>query len=534
MSLAFTRSSSRAPGGPDSITVPRIRLRWPADHGSDRRYGRAAWRRTSPRSTRARPRRGASSSTATAQVAAVAQREHRQLFPRPGWVEHDADEIWANVRGGGRRGDRRLPDDRRRIGITNQRETTWSGTGPPARPVHNAIVWQDTRTEPILRTLADRADEIRRITGLPLATYFAGPKLRWLLDNVDGLRERAERGEVLFGTDRQLAHLEPDRPARHRRDQRQPHAADGPAHPRLGRPDLLDALGVPAAMLPEIRAVVRGLRRSARRPAGRRAGGRRARRPAGGAVRPDLLPARRGQVHLRHRQLPAGQHRRHPGGRRGTACSPRSATRSGRRPPAYALEGAIAVTGALVQWLRDNLGLIGSADEIEELAASVDDNGGCYIVPAFSGLFAPHWRSDARGVIAGLTGYITKAHLARAALEATRLADPRGGRRDGRGHRRGAAPAAGRRRDDRQRPAHAVPRRRAGRAGRAAAGHRDHLPGRGLRGRAGGRLLAGSRRPARPLAAGRRSGSRRWTQARREQRVRPSGARRSSRTLDWV
>jgi glycerol kinase len=348
-------------------------------------------------------------------IAAVARREHKQRYPRPGWVEHDAAEIWANVRA--------VVDeattgyDIAALGITNQRETTVVWDRATGEPVHHAIVWQDTRTEPILRTLADREDEIRRITGLPLATYFAGPKLRWLLDNVDGLRDRARRGEVLFGTvDSWLIWNLTGR-----------HVTDVTNASRTllmdlrtldWSPDLLDALDIPAAMLPEIRpsAEVYGTAR----------GGRVDGVPVAGALG-DQQAALFGQACF---QPGEGKCTYGTGSFLlvNTGSTPVVSRHGllttvgyqvGSAAPAYALEGAIAVTGALVQWLRDNLGLIASSDEIEALAGSVDDNGGCYIVPAFSGLFAPHWRGDARGVIAGLTGYITKAHIARAALEAS-------------------------------------------------------------------------------------------------------------------
>ena len=342
-------------------------------------------------------------------IVRVAQREHRQIFPRPGWVEHDAEEIWANVRA--------VVDeavdgyDIAALGITNQRETTVVWDRETGRPVHHAIVWQDTRTGAILRSLADREDEFRQVTGLPLATYFAGPKLRWLLDR--GLRERAERGELLFGTvDSWLIWKLTGR-----------HVTDVTNASRTllmdlrtldWSPPLLDALGIPAAMLPEIRP--------SSEVYGHTDGGV----PVASALG-DQQAALFGQTCF---QPGEGKCTYGTGSFLlvNTGATPVFSRHGllttvgyqvGGAAPAYALEGAIAVTGALVQWLRDNLGVIGSADEIEALAASVDDNGGCYVVPAFSGLFAPHWRSDARGVIVGLTGYVTKAHLARAALEAS-------------------------------------------------------------------------------------------------------------------
>ncbi|TDC82223.1 glycerol kinase [Micromonospora sp. KC606] len=355
------------------------------------------------------------------EIVSVAQREHRQIFPQPGWVEHDAEEIWSNVQlvvrdaladaGAG-------PAGLAAVGITNQRETTVVWDRSTGRPVANAIVWQDTRTGPLLHELAEAYGEqkLRERTGLTLATYFAGPKLRWLLDNVDGLRERAERGEVLFGTmDSWLIWKLTGR-----------HVTDVTNASRTmlmdletldWDPELLDVMRVPAAMLPEIRssAEVYGTAEG-------------------------LLPGVPVASALGDQQAALfGQTCFQPGEAKctygtgsflllNTGASPVPSTHGllttvayqiDGHPAAYALEGAIAVTGSLVQWLRDNLGLISSATEVEELARTVDDNGGCYVVPAFSGLFAPHWRSDARGVIAGLTGYITRGHLARAALEAS-------------------------------------------------------------------------------------------------------------------
>ena len=354
-------------------------------------------------------------------VVSVAQREHRQIFPQPGWVEHDAEEIWDNVE---RVAQEALasasigPDRLAAIGITNQRETTVVWDRATGRPVGNAIVWQDTRTGPLLRRLDETYGEalFRSRTGLPLATYFAGPKLMWLLEHIDGLRERGERGEVLFGTmDSWLIWKLTGR-----------HLTDVTNGSRTLLMDLrtlawdvelLDAMGIPAAMLPEIcsSAEIYGT--------------------AGGALTGVPVASALGD----QQAALFGQTCFHPGEAKctygtgsflllNTGATPVVSRhgllttvgyRIGTEPPAYALEGAIAVTGSLVQWLRDNLGLISTAPEVEDLARTVDDNGGCYVVPAFSGLFAPHWRSDARGVITGLTGYITKGHLARAVLEAS-------------------------------------------------------------------------------------------------------------------
>ncbi|MDW5330374.1 glycerol kinase GlpK [Plantactinospora sp. KLBMP9567] len=366
-------------------------------------------------------------------IVSMAQREHRQIFPRPGWVEHDAEEIWAAVcqvvpealAEAGIGADRLAA-----IGITNQRETTVVWDRVTGRPVHHAIVWQDTRTGPLLRRLDAEYGEqrFRDRTGLPLATYFSGPKLRWLLDNVDGLRDRAARGEVLFGTmDSWLIWKLTGR-----------HVTDVTNASRTllmdlrtldWDPELLDVLGVPAGILPEIRSSAEvygtadGLSGTADGLSGTG--------PLAGVPVASALGDQQAALF--------GQTCFHPGEAKctygtgsflllNTGESPVTSRhgllstvgyRIGDQPATYALEGAIAVTGSLVQWLRDNLGLISSAPEIEELARTVQDNGGCYVVPAFSGLFAPHWRSDARGVIAGLTGYVTKGHLARAVLEAS-------------------------------------------------------------------------------------------------------------------
>ncbi|WP_017612231.1 glycerol kinase GlpK [Nocardiopsis salina] len=354
-------------------------------------------------------------------IVSVDQREHRQIFPKPGWVEHDPKELWANVEVVLQRSLQKneiTPDQVAAIGITNQRETTVVWDKETGEPVYNAIVWQDTRTDDIVRELAadEGQDRFRHICGLPLATYFSGPKIRWLLDNVDGLRERAERGEVLFGTIDTwvIWQLTGE------------HVTDVTnasrtmlmnVHTLEWDDVVLEALGVPRAILPEIRSSseVYGEAR-----------GYLAGTPVASAL---------GDQHA----ALFGQTCFDPGDVKGTygtgtflvmntgteAIPSQNGLlttlgyKLGDQDAVYALEGSVAVTGSLVQWLRDNLGLISSAPEIETLARTVDDNGGCYIVPAFSGLFAPHWRSDARGVMAGLTGYVTKGHIARAVLEAT-------------------------------------------------------------------------------------------------------------------
>jgi glycerol kinase len=357
----------------------------------------------------------------SARIVSVAQKEHQQFFPRPGWVEHDAEEIWRNVEEVVRDAvdEAELkPSDLVAVGIANQRETTLVWDLVTGAPVHNAINWQDTRTDHLIRDLGGDVgqDRFRERCGLPLATYFSGPKIRWLLDHVPGLAERAEAGEVLFGT--MDSWLIWRLTGRHLTDVTNASRTMLMSLETLDWDDeLLDAMGVPRAMLPEIRpsSEVYG-----------EAQGTLAGVPVASALG-DQQAALFGQTCF----LPGEAKCTYgtgsfllfnTGQRRVTSASGLLTTvgcRVGDEPPTYALEGSIAVTGALVQWFRDNITLIGSAPEIETLARTVEDNGGCYFVPAFSGLFAPHWRSDARGVIAGLTGYITKGHLARAVLEAT-------------------------------------------------------------------------------------------------------------------
>jgi glycerol kinase len=357
-----------------------------------------------------------------ARVVAMEQLEHRQLLPRRGWVEHDPAEIWANTRtvmGGALAKAECTSGDVAAIGITNQRETTVVWDRRSGEPVGPAIVWQDTRTQAICDALGD-PDRYRARTGLPLATYFAGPKVRWILDEVAGARRRAERGELAFGTiDSWLLWNLTDG---------QVHATDPTNASRTLLMDLdtLDwdediaaEIGVPVATLPAIRT-------SAEVYAQVRARGPLAGVPIAGILG-DQQAATFGQACLSPGEakntygtgnfllLNTGTSKvLSRNGLLTTVCYALPDT-----DPVYALEGSIAVTGSLVQWLRDNLGLIGSADEIEALARSVEDNGGAYFVPAFSGLFAPHWRPDARGAIVGLTRFINRGHLARAALEAT-------------------------------------------------------------------------------------------------------------------
>ncbi len=354
-------------------------------------------------------------------IVTAAQREHRQIFPQPGWVEHDPAEIWANTRAviaEALRGANLSSTDLAGIGITNQRETTLVWDRSSGAPAYNAIVWQDTRVDPLVAeyTAAGGQDRFRAATGLPLTSYFSALKLRWLLDNVPDIRRRAEAGDLAFGTMDswlmwKLTGL---------------HVTDVTNASRTLLMDisslewdlgLLQAFGIPAAVLPRIvpSAQIYGT-----------ALGELAGVPVAGILG-DQQAALVGQTCF------------HPGEAKNTygtgsfllmntGLAPVPSTcglittvayKFGDRPASYALEGSIAITGALVQWLRDNLGLIRTGDEIEALAAQVPDNGDVYFVPAFSGLYAPWWRGDARGVIAGLTRFATAAHIARAALEAS-------------------------------------------------------------------------------------------------------------------
>jgi glycerol kinase len=353
-------------------------------------------------------------------IVSSAQKEHRQIYPRPGWVEHDALEIWANVQevmAGAVERAGATAADIAAIGITNQRETTVIWEKATGKPIANAIVWQDTRTDKLVAELGGAVgqDRFRAATGLPLATYFSGPKARWLLDETPGARAAAERGELLFGTiDSWLIWNLTGR-----------HATDVTNASRSmlmnlatmdWDDDLLAAIGVPRAMLPEIRSSsevygpARGLLEGV--PVASALGDQQAALFGQTCFAPGEGKCTYGTgsfllVNTGERPVMSN-----------SGLLTTVAYRVGDAPPVYALEGAIAVAGSLVQWVRDNLGLISHAAEIETLARSVDDNGGCYFVPAFAGLFAPHWRSDARGVIAGLTGYVGKGHIARAVLEA--------------------------------------------------------------------------------------------------------------------
>lgn len=360
-------------------------------------------------------------------VVTMAQKEHEQIYPQPGWVEHNPEEIWERTREvigdamakGGLR-----PSDLAAIGITNQRETTVVWNRRTGKPVAHAIVWQDTRVEDDVRELAkaDGQDRFRGKTGLPLTTYFSGLKIRWILKHVQGVREMAEDGDVLFGNiDTFLVW----------------HLTGGPnggvhitdvtnaSRTQLMNletlawdPEMLDAFAIPEAMLPRIRSsseVYAHIKEPALKDV------------VIAGILGDQQAALVGQTCFR------------PGEAKntyGTGCFllmntgnrafqsnhgllTTLAYKLGDQLAHYALEGSIAITGALVQWIRDNLGLIRKSTDIEALAQSVADNGGVYFVPAFSGLYAPHWKDNARGVIAGLTRFANKGHLARAVLEAT-------------------------------------------------------------------------------------------------------------------
>src|SRR5450755_739507 len=358
----------------------------------------------------------------SARLVSMAQKEHRPIFPRPGWVEADPEEIWANVGEvvSGALGDAGLhARDLMAVGIANQRESTVVWERDTGRPVHNLISWQDTRTDQLVREIAGEhgPGRLHDLCGLPLTTYFAGPKVRWLLDHVPGLRGRAEAGDVLFGT--VDAWLIWRLTGRHLTDVTNASRTMLMNLQTLDWDDtLLGVIGVPRAMLPEIRPSCEVY--------GEASSGPLSGVPVAAALG-DQQAALFGQTCFSRGEAKCtygtGSFLLFNTGDRPVVSSrgllTTLACRVGDEPPTYALEGSIAVTGSLVQWFRDNITLIGSAPEIETLARTVSDNGGCYFVPAFSGLFAPHWRSDARGVIAGLTGYITKGHLARAVLEAT-------------------------------------------------------------------------------------------------------------------
>lgn len=358
---------------------------------------------------------------------AVAQREHEQIFPAAGWVEHDALEIWANTQavvGDALASAGLAPSDLAAVGITNQRETVVVWDRRTGKPVHNAIVWQDVRTQVLVDALAENGGygRYQARVGLPLATYFAGPKIAWILDHVDGARTEAAAGHLLAGTiDTWLIWNLTGGAAGG------VHVTDATNASRTLLMDLRSLtwddeiageIGVPVAMLPRIASSSEVYAYGS----------------ADGPLPGVPIAAALGDQHA----ALFGQACFEPGTAKntyGTGCFMLLNTGEDIVPsrhgllttvayhlgdrPTYALEGSIAVTGSLIQWLRDNLGIVTSASAVESLAASVDDNGGAYFVPAFSGLFAPRWRPDARGALVGLTRYVNRAHIARAALEAT-------------------------------------------------------------------------------------------------------------------
>jgi glycerol kinase len=359
-------------------------------------------------------------------VVGIDQKEHEQIYPKPGWVEHDALEIWTRcqeVIKGALQKTGLKASDLAAVGITNQRETAVVWDKTTGKPVHNAIVWQDTRTDTICNELAKDGgqDRFRAKVGLPLATYFSGPKVKWLLENVEGLRAKAEAGDLAFGNIDTwcLWNLTG--------------GVDGGLHitdvTNASRtmlmnletldwdPEILKIMGIPKAMLPQIRPSSEVYGKCVGELAGI---------PVAGDLG-DQQAAIFGQT-----CYSVGEAKNTYGTGNfmllNTGTEPVQSKNGllttlgykiGSQPAVYCLEGSIAITGALVQWLRDNLGMISTSADIETLAKTVEDNGGAYFVPAFSGLFAPYWKSDARGVIAGLTRYVTKGHIARAVLEAT-------------------------------------------------------------------------------------------------------------------
>ena len=359
-------------------------------------------------------------------IISASQKEHGQIYPKPGWVEHDAREIWTNTReviadALGKRGLK--PADLAAVGVTNQRETVVLWDRKTGEPLHNALVWQDTRTDQLVAHFAGDGGQnrLRAKTGLPLSTYFSGLKLRWLLDNTPGARARAEAGDALFGTiDAWLAWNLMGGPAGGR------HITDVTNASRTQMMnletldwdgDILALFDIPRACLPEIvsSSEVYG----------------HAREPLPGVAVSGILGDQQAALF--------GQACLEPGETKntyGTGCFMLMNTgekivpstfgllttvgyKLGSAKAVYALEGSIAITGALVQWLRDNLGLIAKSEDVETLARTVADNGDVYFAPAFSGLYAPHWKESARGVICGLTRFANKGHIARAALEAT-------------------------------------------------------------------------------------------------------------------
>lgn len=360
-------------------------------------------------------------------IVASDQREHEQIYPKAGWVEHNPVEIWRNTQhviAATLKKAKLKASDIASVGITNQRETTLLWDRKTGAPLYNAIVWMDTRTDELVAryTKEGGADRLREKTGLPISTYFSGLKLRWILDHVPGAREKAEAGDALFGTiDTWLAWNLTG-------------GAEGGIHitdvTNASRTQLMDLstlkwdedilrlFDIPPACLPEIRS---------------------SSEVYGEITLPALSGVKLAGILGDQQAALFGQACLEPGEAKntyGTGCFMLMNTgekivpsaygllttvayKLGDAKPAYALEGSIAITGALVQWLRDNLGIIRNSGDIETLARTVEDNGDVYFVPAFSGLYAPHWQDSARGIIAGLTRFANKGHIARAALEAS-------------------------------------------------------------------------------------------------------------------
>lgn len=358
------------------------------------------------------------------------QLEHEQIYPKPGWVEHDAIEIWSRTKDVIHDAMEKaglVAADIAAVGITNQRETTLIWDRKTGQPYHNAIVWQDTRTDKICQELAgeEGQDRLRPQTGLPLATYFSGPKIKWLLDNVEGLREAAESGDAIFGNmDTWIIW-------------KLTGGINGGAHitdvTNASRTmlmnlegtewneEILELMSIPKKMLPQIRPSSDPELYGHTQENG----------PFGGKIPVcgdlgDQQAATVGQTCFSVGEakntygtgcfmlLNTGTEIVHS--KNGLLTTP--CYKFGDEPTVYALEGSIAIAGAAVQWLRDQMRLINTAADVENLARMVEDNGGMYFVPAFSGLFAPYWKSDARGAIVGMTRYLTRGHFARAALEA--------------------------------------------------------------------------------------------------------------------
>jgi len=362
------------------------------------------------------------------EVVSVAQKEHEQIYPKPGWVEHDPKEIWARTQ---EVMDEALDaagataDDISGLGITNQRETTVVWDKNTGEPVMNAIVWQDTRTDKLVDEFSKDGGQARfqEQVGLPLATYFSGPKVRWILDNVDGAQQRAEAGDLIFGnmdtwciwnltggTDGGIHVTDPTNASRTMlMDVRKLSWDDG----------IAGIMGVPTSMLPEIKSSseVYGEVRSGGKFNGVKIAGDLGDQQAATFGQACFDPGEAKNTYGTGNFLLLNTGTEAVTSKNGLLTT--VGYKIGDQDAVYCLEGAVAITGALVQWLRDNLKLIKAAPEVEELARSVDDNGGCYFVPAFSGLFAPYWKSNARGVVAGLTRFVTAGHIARATLEAT-------------------------------------------------------------------------------------------------------------------